>query len=205
LLIGKGLCAAVYTQTTDCEIECNGWLTYDREVWKIDPTKAAAAAKALYLPPPIVKVVASHAGEGPAAMWKYTIDKPGDGWFKGAFDDSKWKEGAAGFGTKGTPGAVIGTEWSTDDIWIRRTMDLGSGKTEFPHLAIHHDEDAEIYINGEPAAKLSGYTTSYQIVPLSEAAARLLKPGANTIAIHCHQTTGGQYIDCGIVDVRTAK
>src|SRR5258705_5985743 len=36
-LIGeKGLSAAVYTQTTDVEIEVNGLMTYDREIVKID-------------------------------------------------------------------------------------------------------------------------------------------------------------------------
>ena len=41
----KGLCAAVYTQITDVETEANGLLTYDREVFKVDPTRAAAAAR----------------------------------------------------------------------------------------------------------------------------------------------------------------
>jgi len=36
-LISKGLCAAVYTQTTDIETEINGYLTYDRKVEKMDP------------------------------------------------------------------------------------------------------------------------------------------------------------------------
>lgn len=40
----KGLSACVYTQTTDVETESNGLLTYDREVFKVDPTRAAAAA-----------------------------------------------------------------------------------------------------------------------------------------------------------------
>jgi len=35
-LIPKGLVAAIYTQTTDVEIEINGYLTYDRAVEKMD-------------------------------------------------------------------------------------------------------------------------------------------------------------------------
>jgi len=38
-----GLCAAVYTQTTDVETECNGLITYDRELIKPDSEKIAAA------------------------------------------------------------------------------------------------------------------------------------------------------------------
>jgi hypothetical protein len=46
-----GLCAAVYTQTTDVETECNGLMTYDREVIKVDPDEAAAAAQGDFPPP----------------------------------------------------------------------------------------------------------------------------------------------------------
>ena len=35
-LIDKGFSAAVYTQTTDCEVEVNGLMTYDRKVIKVD-------------------------------------------------------------------------------------------------------------------------------------------------------------------------
>ena len=35
--IGQGVSAAVYTQTTDVEIEVNGLMTYDRAVTKMDP------------------------------------------------------------------------------------------------------------------------------------------------------------------------
>lgn len=203
LLIGQGLSAAVYTQTTDVEIECNGWLTYDRDVWKIDPVRAAAATKALYQPAPTVKAIVGHAGEGAAATWAYSTEKPADNWIKPAFDDAKWKHGPAGFGSKGTPGAVIGTEWTSNDIWIRRNFEL-AGPPQNPYFSLHHDEDAEVFINGEPAATFKAYTSSYQILPLSDSAAKLLKPGKNTIAIHCHQTNGGQYIDCGLVDVQAA-
>jgi beta-galactosidase/beta-glucuronidase len=46
-LIAKGLDAAVYTETTDVEIEINGFLTYDREVEKMDTTRIAAIHKSL--------------------------------------------------------------------------------------------------------------------------------------------------------------
>ena len=35
-LIPQGFSAAVYTQTTDCEVELNGLITYDREVVKMN-------------------------------------------------------------------------------------------------------------------------------------------------------------------------
>jgi len=40
------LSAAVYTQTTDVEIEVNGLMTYDREVVKMDLKKVAEANRA---------------------------------------------------------------------------------------------------------------------------------------------------------------
>ncbi|MFO0804235.1 MAG: hypothetical protein U0791_14075 [Gemmataceae bacterium] len=45
---------------------------------------------------------------------------------------------------------------------------------------------------------LTGFTTDYVEVPISEAARKALKAGGNTVAIHCKQTGGGQYIDAGL-------
>jgi hypothetical protein len=42
-LVEAGLAAAVYTQTTDVEIEVNGLMTYDRAITKMDPEKVAQA------------------------------------------------------------------------------------------------------------------------------------------------------------------
>jgi galactose mutarotase-like enzyme len=49
-LIGDGLAAAVYTQTTDVETEVNGLMTYDRAVVKL-PARAAVEIARLYAPP----------------------------------------------------------------------------------------------------------------------------------------------------------
>jgi beta-galactosidase/beta-glucuronidase len=46
-LITQGLTAAVYTQTTDVEIEINGFLTYDRKVEKMDAQKIREAHTSL--------------------------------------------------------------------------------------------------------------------------------------------------------------
>ena len=38
-LIRRGFSAAVYTQTTDVEIEVNGLMTYDRKAVKVDEAR----------------------------------------------------------------------------------------------------------------------------------------------------------------------
>ncbi len=45
-----GLNAVIYTQTTDVETECNGFLTYDREVVKPDIQKTADASRGIFPP-----------------------------------------------------------------------------------------------------------------------------------------------------------
>jgi hypothetical protein len=200
-LIAGGLSAAVYTQTTDVEVEVNGFMTYDRAMIKMDEGKMTAANKRLYLPPPITRtIVPISQWEG--QPWRYTTSKPADGWEKDNFNDSSWQKGLGGFGTKGTPGAVVRTEWNTPDIWLRRTFELKDEKFSDLRLSIHHDEDAEVYINGKLAAKLQGFTTNYVQPQIEKNAINALKAGINCLAVHCHQTTGGQYIDVGIVEVK---
>jgi len=47
-LIEKGLSAAVYTQTTDVEVEVNGMMTYDRAMCKFDEARAKEAVAKVY-------------------------------------------------------------------------------------------------------------------------------------------------------------
>jgi hypothetical protein len=200
-LIGGGLAAAIYTQTTDVEVEVNGMMTYDRAMIKIDPKRAGEANRKLYLPPPVVTTVVPTS-EKTGLQWSYTTLKPADGWYESDFDDSEWKKGPAGFGEKSTPGTVVRTEWKTTDIWIRRTFEIAATVGGDLQLMIHHDEDVKVYINGELVAEATGYTTSYSLVAMKENAAKALRKGVNTIAIHCKQTMGGQYIDAGLVSVK---
>jgi hypothetical protein len=46
--IKRGLSAAIYTQTTDVEIECNGLMTYDRKVIKMPENQLEAITRKMY-------------------------------------------------------------------------------------------------------------------------------------------------------------
>ena len=72
---------------------------------------------------------------------------------------------------------------------------------------MHHDEDAEVYINGVLAGEGGRATsTDYDVGPAdARRAARRSRPGKNVIAVHCHQTGGGQYIDVGLVELVEGK
>ncbi|MCU0645644.1 MAG: chitobiase/beta-hexosaminidase C-terminal domain-containing protein, partial [bacterium] len=49
-MIDEGLCAAIYTQTTDVEIEVNGLMTYDRAIIKINPETARLIHQGYFSP-----------------------------------------------------------------------------------------------------------------------------------------------------------
>ncbi len=194
----QGLCAAIYTQTTDVETELNGILTYDRALVKMDKARVSAANQGRMLPrPPVVTVVPTAREQ--AALWRYTTTTPPADWMKPSFDDTGWKEGESGFGSPGTLGSTVRTEWRTPDIWLRRTVTLSADTPlEKVFMTLHHDEDAQVYVNGVLATQLENFTTDYEETPLSAEARKALRHGANLIAAHCHQTSGGQYIDLGL-------
>jgi len=129
--------------------------------------------------------------------WRYTLRRPADGWRQADFDDAGWTDGSGGFGTHDTPGARVGTVWATNDIWLRKTFALDAIPDK-PALLIHHDEDAEVYLNGQGVAVLKGFTQEYGIVPIEKP--DTLRTGQNVLAVHCHQTKGGQFIDVHVID-----
>jgi hypothetical protein len=193
----RGLSAAVYTQTTDVETECNGLLSYDRAIAKIDPEVLLAANRGEFPGPPM-KVILADAMIG-RTKWRYTFENPGEDWVKPEFDVTAWAEGVGGFGSEGTPGSYPNTAWKTSDIWLRRDFALGSEDLAEVVLRVYHDEDLTVYLNGVLALKLKGFATDYEEHPISREAAAALRPGNNTIAVHCHQSSGGQGVDVGIL------
>ena len=130
---------------------------------------------------------------------RYTLRRPPAGWTEPGFDAAGWEEGPGGFGARGTAGARVGTVWTTDDIWVRKTLTLDAVPRN-PALLLSHDEDAEFYVNGVQAAAFDGFVTDYFTVPLPPEAAAALKIGENVLAVHCRQREGGQFVDVHLVD-----
>jgi hypothetical protein len=101
---------------------------------------------------------------------------------------------------------VVRTRWDTDDIWLRREITLPDKQYAGLQFYVDHDEDVEIYVNGILASKERGFTTSYVTLEIRPPARALLKPNATvTLAVHCHQTEGGQNIDVGLANVVDSK
>lgn len=179
-------------------------MLYDKEDWhkyaSRDKTKAANWAT---MPSPPKMTIILPAADQKPAIWSYTLAAPEGNWMGTNFDDSSWARGKSGFGTADTPGAIIGTVWQTDDIWLRREVYIAPTTYDDLEGWLHHDEDAEVYINGVLALKTSGYIDNYDTFPLTPEGKAALRPGKNLIAVHCHQTVGGQYVDFGLVDVQT--
>jgi hypothetical protein len=178
-------------------------MLYNKTVWQKyagrDKTKAANWAP-IPQQPKITMIL--PAADMKPAIWKYTTTHPTGNWMADNFNDASWKQGESGFGSPGTPGAVIGTVWKTDDIWLRREVDVQLPQLDELQAWFHHDEDAEVYINGVLAIQIGGFSASYDAFPLTPKGRAAIRPGKNLIAIHCHQTSGGQYVDFGLVDVQ---
>ena len=126
---------------------------------------------------------------GVGAEWRYTTEDPGAAWSADNFDDSSWPQGRGGFGTADTPGASVGTEWRSSEIWLRRSF---TWQEEPFGLWLHHDDDLEVWLNGELIHQAGGAITAYEYVELPAARPRA---GRNLLAVRCRQTDGPQYVD----------
>ena len=180
---------------------------YDAALWR----KWAAADKTnpktyIWAPqpkPPVADAVVVPSGETEAVVWRYTTSKPPADWETPGFDASSWQEGKAGFGSPGTPGVKIGTEWRSSDIWLVRDIVIPATAPANLGLSVHHDDEVEVYIDGHPALALTGFTTHFEAFEPESVAKACLKPGATVrVAIHTHQDAGGQCIDLGIISLK---
>lgn len=165
------------------------------------PATEPAGHVAKLLPPDSVTLVPTS--DVIPQEWRFVTAPPGADWEKPDFDDSKWKVGLGGLGHLDPPGSKVRSTWRTDDVWARRDFDLKSAAATHLWLRIHHDDAAEVYLNGLKVAQTRRFTTRYVFIRLPDEARKALKPGRNVLAVHCHHSGGGQYIDVGLMDAPT--
>src|ERR1043165_5620781 len=127
---------------------------------------------------------------------QFTESKPEGNWTSVDYDDSKWQTGKGLFGTKN-----IGpkTEWTTREIWIRRTFDIQSMNFNELLLKTKYDDNVEIYLNAEKIFS-DGCCSANKQVLLSKEIEQKLRKGKNVLAMYCENTGGQAYIDAGLYD-----
>jgi hypothetical protein len=172
---------------TDAEKPLIGALRVDGKTWRfLGKDRIALIAAA-----PMTDVEAWEAA--------YTNDTPATDWQKPTFDDSGWRRGRAAFGSPDMP--RIRTPWRREgsDLYVRRTVKLTDPAAEEAFYVIFsHDDVFELYINGEQIVSTGETWRNNVQLKLTDSQKKLLKSGDNVIAAHCHNTTGGAYVDFGL-------
>jgi GH43 family beta-xylosidase len=198
-----------YTQLTDVEQEHNGLYYYDRRP-KFDMKRlhAATSRPAAYertgpvTPRPAPKataewkVLVGAAADGDLCKpYRYTTETPATSWTTPEFNDGAWAEARAPFGNLPN----VRTPWKTSDIWLRRSFEWTGGQVSAAALVIFHDEDTEVFVNGEKVWSRGGFNNAYESFEITAALKPALKLGRNSLAVHTRQTGGGQFIDLALL------
>lgn len=198
-----------YTQLTDVEQEKNGLYYYDRRP-KFDlkrlheitsrPAAFERTGPSAGQPKRTIahdwQVLVGAAPDGTAAKpYRFSTSAPVGDWSSASFDDSKWGEALAPFGSISS----YRTEWRTPDIWLRRSFEWDGKDISIAALVIFHDETTEILVNGQRIWERGGFNNSYESFNVTTALKKALKPGQNLLAVHTHQTGGGQFIDLALL------
>lgn len=132
--------------------------------------------------------------------WTYRLDNATGGWNDVGFNPTEaWAKGPGGFGEMGTPGSFVRTEWKTKQLFVRKEFTLDQLPKGLA-LSLHHDEDVEVFLNGVSVYKAPRYLRDYARIELPPEALKPLKVGTNVIAAHVKQTSGGQYLDLGLLE-----
>ena len=145
---------------------------------------------------PVYKTILPASDEE-AYQCKYTETAPGGSWESIKYDDSNWSAGGAPFTDDSSQAKTI---WRGKDIWVRRAFTLNDLNINKLILKLHHDDNIEVYLNGEKVYDFVGWTSDFKLILLKDRFKNKLKQGDNVLAIHCANTSGGSWLDMGLLD-----
>ena len=95
--------------------------------------------------------------------------------------------------------------WTSDDLYLRRTVDLNPAKVKRLALVIRHDDGATAYLNGVKIYDHNGPINDFRMTDVTDAARKAMRPGKSVLAVHVHEDGGGQYADTALLADLGAK
>ena len=116
--------------------------------------------------PPAYKTILPASDEQPYSC-RYTQTEPLGKWTAVDYDDRAWKAGPAPFTDDKEKAKTL---WVSKDIWLRRTFDLADININQLMLKLHHDDNVEVYLNGEKVYNTIGWTNDFKLISLNDEA-----------------------------------
>ncbi|HXO74880.1 MAG TPA: DUF5127 domain-containing protein, partial [Puia sp.] len=132
-------------------------------------------------------------GAAPAAA--PTAPRAASAWAQPGYNDQVWQTGNGPFGDQR---GNAGVSWTGKDIWVRRRFSVSAVPSGRLLLKLFHDDDAEVYLNGQRITRQHGANSDYEMIVLSDEIKAKLQVGENILAMHCKNTGGGSWIDAGL-------
>jgi serine/threonine protein kinase len=165
-----------------------------RESFQMAPSDTLTAdALATALAQPSLTPVAPE-----AQGWRCLSSLPPTNWTAPDFPDAAWPFAAA---VVGSPTYIQRTDrnpppsLSLTNLWLRREFTLPQVPPGILVFRINPNHDAQIFLNGVPAAPAADWRDSASFVPASEQGRAALKPGRNVLAVLSQDADGGGPID----------
>ena len=126
----------------------------------------------------------------------------GTAWTSLSYDDSGWTTEEAAWGTREEyPNCRNDWRQQNSDIYIRRVVSLTADDLQKDlWIQFSHDDVFELYINGHRIISTGETWLQGEQHHLTTKEKGYLKEGDNMIAAHCHNTTGGAYVDFGLFE-----
>ena len=195
-----------YWYSRDYDKPVDGLLRVDGETYRFMGTQ-----KRYILGNPLLKMADEEAWKGRVNYTK----QDNTNWTAEDFDDSAWEEQQGAFGTA-SEYPNVRTSWTGDnkDIYVRRHMNVTAEDLEKDlYVVFSHDDVFEIYINGKKITSTGETWAQRETHQMTAADKAALKVGDNVVAAHCHNTSGGSYLDFGVFEnvlvpaegIKTAK
>lgn len=197
-MIGLGLSAAIYTQTTDVETEVNGLATYDREIVKFRPETLAALHASLLRENRKARILLEDSSGSPQD-WYYTFQQPAAGWESDP-ETQAWRKGPGGFGDDQGLRFRPNSPWPSSQIWLKRAFTSDAEADGLFLTILHNVTECEVYLNGKRVYAVQNPRVErrhYKHVDISPHAS-LLRKGLNVLAIHAVKPKPPRGIDAGL-------